>query len=361
MRTLINVLKNQLVLVLVDGKASALLRPGTHTIWNFWAPVELVRLDLDAGYAVWTPELGCVLTDDVGVELDVPDGYVACLARDGLPRAVLRAGRFVLWKLRHDVTAALHDQSVLDTTVARAYWQFRPDSAMRQVTVLPHMRGVLHVDGRVERVLEPGRYAFNLHEREVNVTWIDLREQELQIVGQEVMTSDKVTLRLNLLVKYRVVDPVLSVEAVADLRDALYAEAQLIARRWVGRHSVDELLEQRADAGRELVQALAARAARWGVEAVVLDLKDLVLPGDMKAILNRVIQAQKEAEANAVRRREETAATRSLANTAKVLAGNPMLLRLKELEALGELAERVDNLTVFVSPEDLRARLTLDG
>ncbi len=361
MRTLIQVLKNQLVLVLLDGKASRLLRPGTHTIWNFWAPVELVRFDVDAGYAVWTPELGCVLTDDVGVVLDVPAGHVACVARDGIARAVLRPGRFVLWQVRHDVTAELHDQELLETTVPRAFWVFRPDDVMQRLTVAPHMRGVLHVDGVVDRVLGPGRYAFNLHERELTVTWVDLREEELQIVGQEVMTSDKVTLRVNLLLKWRVVDVVRSIEAVTNLRDALYAEAQLVARRWVGSHSVDELLEHRADAGRALVEALAPRTVRWGVEAVVLDLKDVILPGDMKAILNRVIQAQKEAEANLIRRREETAATRSLANTAKVLANNPMLLRLKELEALGELAARVDNLNVHVTPEDLRARLTLEG
>jgi regulator of protease activity HflC (stomatin/prohibitin superfamily) len=361
MRTLINVLKNQLVLVLLDGKATSLLRPGSHVVWNFWAPVELVRLDIDAGYSIWTPELACVLTDDVGVVLDVPAGHVACLARDGLARAVLRPGRFVLWQVRHEVTAELHDQALLETTVPRAYWEFRTDNTMRQVTVAPHMRGVLHVDGVVERVLAPGRYAFNLHERELTVAWVDLREQELQIVGQEVMTSDKVTLRVNLLLKWRVTDPVRSLESVTVLRDALYAEAQLIARRWVGSHSVDEMLEQRAEAGRALVEALAPRTARWGVEAVVLDLKDVVLPGDMRVILNRVILAQKEAEANLVRRREETAATRSLANTAKVLANNPMLLRLKELEALGELASRVDNLSVHVTPEDLRARLTLEG
>lgn len=363
MRTLIQVLSNQLALVLMDGKAHRLLGAGSHPIWNFWAPITVQRFDVDEGFAAWTPELACVLTEDVGEELRVPVGQVACVAVDGVPRALLRAGRYVLWRTRAEVTARLHDLEVLETSVPRAYWvlDHGADSVLREFTVQPHQRGLLYVDGNVARVLEPGRYGFNLYERDIHLVWVDMREQELQIVGQEVMTADKVTLRVNLVVKFRVVDPVRHLESVTSVRDALYAEAQLIARRWVGGHTVDALLEQRAEASRELVQALRGRVAEWGLEAVVLDLKDVVLPGDMKVILNRVIQAQKEAEANLIRRREETAATRSLANTAKVLANNPMLLRLKELEALGDLAERVDNLTVLVSPEDLRARLSLDG
>ena len=79
--------------------------------------------------------------------------------------------------------------------------------------------------------------------------------------------------------------------------------------------------------------AVTERAAALGLDVLDLGLKDLVLPGEMKALLNRVIEAQKEAEANVILRREETAATRSMAQTAKVLVENPLLVRLKELEA----------------------------
>ncbi len=73
----------------------------------------------------------------------------------------------------------------------------------------------------------------------------------------------------------------------------------------------------------------------------------MILPGDMREILNQVVAAQKEAEANVIRRREETNATRSLLNTAKVMAENPVMLRLKELEALETIAGKVDKLTVM--------------
>jgi regulator of protease activity HflC (stomatin/prohibitin superfamily) len=76
-------------------------------------------------------------------------------------------------------------------------------------------------------------------------------------------------------------------------------------------------------------------------------IKDLILPGEMKEILNQVVQAEKAAQANVIRRREETSATRSLLNTAKLMEGSPVLLRLKELETLEKVTEKIDKLTVF--------------
>jgi hypothetical protein len=94
--------------------------------------------------------------------------------------------------------------------------------------------------------------------------------------------------------------------------------------------------------------AVTERAATLGLEVLDLGLKDLVLPGEMKVLLNRVIEAQKEAEANVILRREETAATRSMAQTAKVLGENPLLVRLKELEAYKELAGKVGQVNLVL-------------
>ena len=95
---------------------------------------------------------------------------------------------------------------------------------------------------------------------------------------------------------------------------------------------------------------IGPRIAGWGAEVTSVDLKDLILPGEMKTILNQVIEAEKRAAANVILRREETAATRSLANTAKLLEQNPVLVRLKELESLERLAEKVGSVTVFTAP-----------
>ena len=82
------------------------------------------------------------------------------------------------------------------------------------------------------------------------------------------------------------------------------------------------------------------------MEVAVIALKDIILPGEMREIMNQVVTAEKQAQANLIRRREETAATRSLLNTAKLLEDNPILVRLKELETLEKLVEKVDRVTV---------------
>jgi regulator of protease activity HflC (stomatin/prohibitin superfamily) len=90
-----------------------------------------------------------------------------------------------------------------------------------------------------------------------------------------------------------------------------------------------------------------SRLEPHGIEVDGVGVKDIVLPGEMRTILAQVVEAEKAAEANAIRRREETAATRSLLNTAKVMEGSPVALRMKELETLERIAERIDKISVF--------------
>jgi regulator of protease activity HflC (stomatin/prohibitin superfamily) len=134
-----------------------------------------------------------------------------------------------------------------------------------------------------------------------------------------------------------VADAQRAVTAVADYNQALYREAQLVLRAAVGGKTLDALLSDKESVGGEVRAALSARAEQIGVRVNGVGLRDIVLPGDMKTLLNQVIAATKEAEANLIRRREETAAARSQANTAKLLAESPALARLKELELLKEV------------------------
>src|SRR5262249_38324725 len=157
--------------------------------------------------------------------------------------------------------------------------------------------------------------------------------------AQELMTRDKVTLRLSLSAEYAVSDPALATNSVSDVRDALYLLVQLAARNYVGAATLDQLLEGRDDMTRYLEAEGLPKAARFGVRVERVGVKDVVLPGEMKTLLNRVIEAEKAAAANVILRREEAAATRLMANTARIMAQEPVLLRLKELETLKEMAE----------------------
>jgi regulator of protease activity HflC (stomatin/prohibitin superfamily) len=111
---------------------------------------------------------------------------------------------------------------------------------------------------------------------------------------------------------------------------------------------------------RYVERAIVAKAEHLGVRIDRVGVKDVILPGEMKTLLNRVIEAEKAAQANVILRREETAATRSLANTARVMAENPVLLRLKELDALKEIAGQIDEVKLVVGADGLKTLLPVD-
>lgn len=215
------------------------------------------------------------------------------------------------------------------------------------VEVVENHLGLLYVDGRLHQALTPGRYGFWKSRHRFALKLIDLRTQTLEVNGQEILTRDRVSLRINLSCSYRVADAEKAVGQVADYKAQLYRDLQLILRKWVGTRSLDQLLEDKDGLGQDITRGIEPAAVEYGLETTRMGVRDIILPGDMKNILNQVVEAEKAAEANLIRRREETAATRSLHNTAKVMEGNPVLLRLKELEVLEKVTERIDTISVY--------------
>lgn len=342
-----------------SGRLVGWLGPGRHTLlWPGQGTYDEV-IDLTAGFTRHTPELEAIVPPGAATPLDVGFRQLAILRIDGLPLCALVPGRYLLWQERSVVEAQVYDTTPLRTSLPEAEWSLVPERILTRVIVQPHERVVLSVDGAQAEVLGPGRHGIHTEDRDVSMIRLDLREQELQITGQDVMTADKVSVRVNLLIRYRITDPEQVVRSVQDLHDALYAAAQIASRRLVAAASLDALLEGRNTLGEGLMEAIGEQAGAWGVQLLSFDLKDLILPGPMKEILNQVLQAEKRAAANVILRREETAATRSLANTAKLLDQNPTLLRLKELEAMERLAQSVGAITVVATPDQLLGSLRL--
>ena len=164
------------------------------------------------------------------------------------------------------------------------------------------------------------------------------------------------TLRLNAVATYRVADPRRAVCAADDFKQALYREAQLVLRAVVGTRELDSLLADKESVATEAAALLAPRAQGLGLEVEALGIRDLILPGDMKELMNKVTEARKAAEANLITRREETAALRSQANTAKLLAESPTLMRLRELEVLEKVVAS-GKLSVILGEKGLADRV----
>jgi regulator of protease activity HflC (stomatin/prohibitin superfamily) len=206
---------------------------------------------------------------------------------------------------------------------------------------------VLYVDGKVDKVLEAGVHAFWQFTRSLSAVPVDLRLQVLDVAGQEILTKDKVSLRVNLTAGFRITDVLVAYSKQAKPLDYLYKELQFGLRAAVGTRTLDELLENKHLIDEVVSEHIARRVVGFGLEVESVGVKDIILPGEMKVILAKVVEAEKAAQANVIRRREETAATRSLLNTAKVMEDNPTALRLKELETLEKVTEKIDKISVF--------------
>ena len=345
-----------------DNQFEDVVGPGVH-----WAldPLRQLRLDVVSVREAWLnhAELDVIVHSDAlrreARVLDLKAHERAIVWIDGRLEAVLKPGLYVLWTVFRDVKAEIVDArgALLEHEQLAAILELRGTAALLEaVTVEAGHAGLLFRNGRHEATLGPGLYALWKGVSRARVAVVELREQTADVAGQEIMTADKVTLRLNAVVTFKVADPLRAVSAVEDHRQTLYREAQLALRATIGARTLEALLGEKDAVARELDGALGSRVAAFGVELVSLGIRDVILPGEMKQLMNRVIEAQKAAEAALVTRREETAAMRSQANTARLFEQNPTLMRLRELETLEKVAEK-GRLSVVVGEGGLAGRI----
>jgi regulator of protease activity HflC (stomatin/prohibitin superfamily) len=210
--------------------------------------------------------------------------------------------------------------------------------------------GLLYVDGVLTEKLAPGRHMFWQLLRKIEVRKFDLRPQPLEVTAQEILTKDRIGLRITLTAFWRIVDPERVALAAADLPNLIYRLIQFAIREVVVTRTLDEILGARDAIDSEIRSYVSARAPDLGIAIGEFGLKDVILPGDVRALLNKVVEADRTARANLIRRQEETAATRSLLNTARLMENNPTLLRLKELESLERLVEKVGRIDLHAGP-----------
>jgi regulator of protease activity HflC (stomatin/prohibitin superfamily) len=358
----ITVRENQRVLVLKNGQFHKILRPGKHRFMSLTDRFETEVHNL--ARPEFVSEFETVLFADHAdvarahlTEVRTGAQEVAVILRDGKPYGVLKNdGRTVLWTDAGPWQVEVIDVSEnleLTRPLANRLAGINLPDKVKRFNVEEGQQGLLYVDNMLERVLAPGTYAFWSIGRPVNVRLIDVREQAIEVNGQEILTRDRVSIRVNLAAKYRVSDPVLAVSTAKDFAEALYRALQHAFRASLGAKSLDEILANKVAVDTQAAETVRAQMARLGVDVGEIAVKDVVLPGEMRDILNKVVQAEKEAEANVIRRREETSATRSLLNTARVMEENPVMLRLKELEALEEIADKVQALTIHNGTQGL--------
>lgn len=281
--------------------------------------------------------------------VEVQDSEIGIRYRDGRFVCIVGAGKYAYWKYmvtnevqiinlnKVEVNPAI-ERKILDNAAMTAY--------IRKVVVENYERAVLYVDGAYSATLKPGTYYFWKAVRKIDVTKVDLRKQVMEVNGQEILTKDKAAIRINVYAQYRVTAVEKAIAEVRDYEKQMYGIMQLAFRAYIGTMTLDELLTRKAELSNYVTDDIQRRVADLGVEVLNCGMKDVILPGEVKDIMNQVLVAEKRAQANVITRREETATTRSLLNTAKLMEDNEMLYRLKEMEYLEKVADKVNGITL---------------
>ena len=338
----------QVALVFKQGVYQYMLKEGNYWLWNkqvivydlmspFTAPVELNILLKDAA-----------LAEALHV-VEVKDNEIVLQYENGLLKKVLTAGRYTFWKSAIEYQFVKADVSRLEIAenIDRTVLQNRLLSPyIISYSVESYEQALLFVDGKYVKQLESGVHYWWKNSISVLVVKADKRQQQMEINGQEILTKDKAALRLNAWAQYQVVDIEKAIAENKDFSQQLYVAFQLALREYIAGYSFDEVLDKKEALAPFVLQAVNAKAVALGVKVSGFGIRDIVLPGDVKEIMNQVLIAEKKAQANSIMRREETASTRSLLNTAKLMEENAMLWKLKEMEYVEKIAEKISNISV---------------
>ncbi len=351
----ITVKRNRRAAILRDGALINILLPGRHWIWE-WGVTEVIRIDVTADLVP--------LTEEDPLPVDVEGTRIVTVRPDqvvirkvaGRVRQVLDPGRYRIWAGAVDEELLTVDLLTEPQPLVSSDILAPKLAAWSEATASKRTALVLHRDGEPIRVLRDGRYRL-WRAGPWSVYAVPMALNELEVAAQDVVTRDQVPVRVKPAATYRVIDPIVRVCEPQGPNQA-YGAVQQALREVIATRDLEALVTDRDALTTELLARARAVLPDLGIALERVWVKDVILSGEIKALVNKVTLARKQAEAYAVKRREEVAATRQMANTAKMLEKNPVLMRLKELEALGELVGKIDKLVV-VGGSDLANQVLL--
>jgi regulator of protease activity HflC (stomatin/prohibitin superfamily) len=189
---------------------------------------------------------------------------------------------------------------------------FQPNPALsirrREIIIKDTHRGLWYENGVLTRTLGAGRYVIPVRwlapwQPKIEVVLVDMRERDLTIRGQEILTSDKVAIRVSIVVQFRVADPQAALHQVENYEDRLYTDVQLAARRSLASMTLEDILTNRNRLSEDILHDVKDAASGYGVIILRADVKDLIFPGNLQDVMNRVLQAERLSQAQLVEAR----------------------------------------------------------
>lgn len=281
--------------------------------------------------------------------IEVGDNELVLVYQNGNFKQVLSAGKYAFWIGLNNYTftrADLNKYEITEISDRNTLEKHLLQPYIRVFKVESYETGLMLVDGQFKEVLGPGTYSWWKNSTLIQVLKADVRQLNMEIIGQEILTRDKAQLRVNFSIRYKVKDALKALLENKEFEKQLYVIIQLALRTFIGKMNFDELMDNKEKISEGVLQISAAQAKGLGLELLDCGLKDIVLPADVKEIMNQVLIAEKRAQANLITRREETASTRSLLNTAKLMEENSMLYKLKEMEYVEKIAEKINTISL---------------
>ncbi len=280
--------------------------------------------------------------------VEVGDEELALHYVNGKFSSVLRHGKYAFWSVadRHEFKLVDISTPEVDASVPEYIFSKIPQIYYAKIEVAEYQKARLYFNQKLERILDAGTYYFWKTPIKVDVSFVDTRLMQMDIMGQEILTADKVSLRISFVCNYRVTDCVKILTEIDDFAEQMHVAAQLALREYVGRYKLDEILENKDRMSEFVLDKLKAKEKELFVEITDAGVKDIILPGEIREIMNTVLVAEKRAQANVITRREEVASTRSLLNTARLMDENKTLYKLKELEYVERICENVGNISL---------------
>lgn len=298
------------------------------------------------------------LTSELAI-VDVTDETVALHFVNEKYAGTLTSGRYAFFSIfdKHEFKiVSIKDAEVADD-VPKYLFGSIPRSLFYKLEVAEHQKARLYFDKKFVKLLGAGTYYFWNNGTKVEAELVDTRVLIMDITGQEIMTVDKVGLRINFVCSYKIGDYVKIHTEIDDYEKQIHILLQLALREYVGKYRLDEILENKDQISEFVLKRLKEKESMLFVIFFDAGVKDIILPGEIRDIMNTVLLAEKKAQANVITRREEVASTRSLLNTAKLMDENQTLYKLKELEYLEKICDNVGSISVS-GGSDLLSQLT---
>ncbi|MFP4698377.1 MAG: slipin family protein [Eubacteriales bacterium] len=344
--------KNERGLLFKNGDYIKYLEPGKHSYFSF-LNYEIHKLDIQKPLSLVYYPLDILLKDeelknDLFV-FDVADNEYVLHFIDNRFENIYTSGKYAFFNINkeHSIIRIDKNNPVISPNTLDFSILNNPKlvNYFNVFVVEDYQVGLLYYNKKYIEKLQPGIYYYWKTPTNIEIKTFDLRQQQLELSGQEIMTEDKIVLRLNFICQYKITDPIKANE-IKSFESQVYIRLQLVLREYIGTVKLDELLKNKDKISNYVLNALKELQNSLGIEFIYAGLKDIILPGEIKDILNTVLIAEKQAQANVIMRREETASTRSLLNTAKLMDENKTLYKLKELEYLERICDKVGNISV---------------